>query len=243
MSSKNINKTPVSFDILSGLGQELHAPLQSLVKSSSKLITDYKTRDFEYIAYKDFKKIMATLEVMNRQLERCAQTTGRMMHLHQIKHQMISDRSDINEVLKAVLGIFDQQMKSGHIVVIPRLIQDLPKAAIGSIELHQVIYNILLNAIQAMPAGGKIKIRTVLNKADGIVQLFIEDEGVGIPPEHLTKVFEPFFTTKERGVEKNTGLGLSIVHAIIAAAKGKIDIRSSLRRGTVVRIDLPVFVK
>ena len=166
MAFKLKNTTPVSFDILSGLGQEIHAPLQSLVKSSSKLITDYKARDFEYIAYKDFKMIMSTLELMNRQLERCVQTTERMMDLHQIKHKTPSDRCDLNKVIEAALGLLKQQLKNLNIEAILRLTKTLPTVAIGNVECHQVIYNILLNAIQAMPAGGKIKIRTMFNKVD-----------------------------------------------------------------------------
>ena len=157
--------------------------------------------------------------------------------------QTPSDRCDLNKVIEAALGLLKQQLKNLNIEAILRLTKTLPTVAIGNVECHQVIYNILLNAIQAMPAGGKIKIRTMFNKVDKVMQLFVEDEGVGIPPEQLTKVFEPFFTTKERGVEKNTGLGLSIVHAIVTAAKGEIKIQSSLRQGTVVRIDLPVHLK
>ncbi len=241
MSPKDVKTSTVSFDILYGLGQELHAPLQSLVKSTSKLIADYQSRDFEYVAYKDFKKIMATLELMNKQLERCVQTTDRMIHLHQIQNRTSIKNSDINQVVKEVLGILDQQLKNGNIIVSLRLSKNLPRIALSDVEAHQVMYNIILNAVQAMPAGGKIKINTIFRTKDSAVSLVVEDEGVGIPPEHLTKVFEPFFTTKERGVEKNSGLGLSIVHAILAAARGNINIESSLRQGTVVCIQVPVY--
>ncbi len=243
MLSKINKKSSVSFDVLYGLGQELHAPLQSLVKSTSTLIAQNKAKDFEYITYKDFKKTMATLEQMNRQLERCAQTTERMIQLHQIKNKAATDNCKINDVVADVLDLLSQQLKNAKITVTPKLVKYLPKAAISNVALQQVVYNILLNAIQAMPAGGKIRIRTGWNGAKATVGLVIEDEGVGIPPEYLTKVFEPFFTTKERGIEKNSGLGLSIVHSIVTAAHGSIAIQSSLRQGTVVTIDIPVSLK
>lgn len=243
MSPKTDNTAPVSFDVLSGLGQELHAPLQSLVKSSSKLIADYKSRNFEYISYKDFRKIMTTIELMNRQLARCADTTNGMMELHRLKNRTASDTSKLNDVVGYVLGILRQQIAEANVKVVVKYARGLPVASIGNVECHQVAYNILLNAIQAMRAGGTIKIRTVFNKPRKMVALHVEDEGVGISPEHLNKVFEPFFTTKERGFEKNTGLGLSVVQAIVTAAKGEIDIDSSLRRGTTVRIELPITKK
>lgn len=243
MPAKNIAISPVSFDILSGLGQELNAPLQSLVKSSSKLLQDYKSRDFEYIAYKDFKYIMATLEVMNRQLVRCAQTTERMSQLHQIRSKVITKTSKINDVVVSVLDLLAQQLKDSKIQVTSRILKDLPAVAITNVEFHQIVYNIILNAIQAMPVGGKIKVRALWNRSKNMIQLIIEDNGVGIPPEYLERVFEPFFTTKARGVEKNSGLGLSIVHAMVRAVKGDIVIQSSLRQGTIVRIDLPVASK
>jgi len=240
MPSKNKPGPLASFDVLSGLAQELDAPLQSLVKSSQKLLDDYKSRDFEYIAYKDFKNIIATLEQMNRQLKRCRMTTEHMLHLSKGKGGVLSRPSDVNAAINEVTGLLDQQLKSAKDKVVMHLADNLPLAVIGKVELHQVIHNVLINAIQAMPAGGKIKIRTGLDKDRNMVAINVEDEGVGITSEHLSKVFEPFFTTKERGVEKSTGLGLSIVYAIVHAAGGDIHIQSSLRKGTTVRIDLPV---
>ena len=229
-----------SFDVLSGLAQELDAPLQSLVKSSQKIVDDYKSRDFEYISYKDFKNIIATLEQINRQLKRCRLTTERMLHLSVPKERLSSQPSPVNEVINEVAGLLDQQMEAAKVKVILHLRKDLPLAGIGKVECHQVLYNVFINAIQAMPAGGKIKVRTDLDKSLNMVTIDVEDEGVGITPEHLSKIFEPFFTTKERGVEKSAGLGLSIVYAVVHAIGGDVHIQSSLRKGTLVHIDLPI---
>jgi signal transduction histidine kinase len=89
-----------------------------------------------------------------------------------------------------------------------------------------------------MPSGGTIKVKTLLK--NGMIGIDVADDGIGITPEHLSKVFEPFFTTKERGIDKSAGLGLSIIYAIIEACGGTIHIKSSLRRGTTVEIALPI---
>ena len=237
MSTKNNSKSIASFDVLSGLAFELNAPLKSISKSTKKIVDEYKTRDFEYISYKDFKGIISNLEQVNRQLERCCQTTERMIRLKKDKTGLLKETCGVNDIIQEILGLLDQQLTSAKIKVIVHLGVNLPLIRISQVDCHQIILNVLMNAIQAMPAGGKLKIKTVLNK--NMVDVHIEDEGIGITPEHLTKVFEPFFTTKERGFEKSSGLGLSIVYSIVHAIGGDIHIQSSLRKGTVVNIQFP----
>ena len=238
MPSQNEKNPLESFEVLAGLAQELDAPLQSVTKISQKLIDDYKSRDFEYVSYKDFKNILNTLEQIHRQLNRCCQTTGRMKQLSKLKER--SGMCQVNEVIGEIISLLEQQLEVAKTKVSIRLGLNLPLVAMGKVECHQVVHNVLINAIQAMPAGGKIKIRTGLDKNKNMVTIDIEDEGIGITPEHLSKVFEPFFTTKERGVEKNAGLGLSIVYSAVHVVGGDVHIQSSLRKGTSVHIDLPV---
>ncbi len=239
MPPKSKNRSIPSFDALSGLAQELDAPLKSLVKSSQKLVDDYKSRNFEYISYKDFSAIMKTLEQINRQLRRCSGTTERMIRLGKQGGRMALDSCDINAVAKEVVGLLGRQVEGLKIRISARLGQHLPMASLGVVECHQILHNVLVNAVQAMPAGGKIRLLTSFDKPRNLLAVIIEDEGIGITPEHLSKVFEPFFTTKERGFEKNTGLGLSVVYSLVHAAGGDIRIQSSLRKGTSVHIHIP----
>ncbi len=230
-----------NFITLSGLAQELDGPLRSMAKSTRKLIDEYKQRDFEYISYKDFSKIFAILEQVNRQLNRCSQATGRLLTLNTSdpKNSLVCD---INEVILENVGLLKQQMSATKIKPSLRLSKGLPLVRLGKVECHQVIHNVLVNAMQSMPAGGVLKIATALDKGNKTVALDVQDEGVGITPEHLSKVFEPFFTTHERGFEKSAGLGLFIAHFIMEKAGGSIHIKSSLRKGTLVQIDLPLAV-
>ncbi|MBF0572036.1 MAG: hypothetical protein HQL12_09235 [Candidatus Omnitrophica bacterium] len=230
-----------SFTVISGLAHELDSPLKSILALTRKLINDYKNRDFEFVSYKDFKVIISTLEQLDRQLEHCSQTTSRMLFVGKRHARLGENICQVNTVIKNVAGDLTQQLKSARIKLVIRLAKDLPLAAVGPVECHQIIHNVLINAIQAMPGGGKIKIRTFLNKEHSNIGIDVVDEGIGIAPDHLPKVFEPFFTTKERGVDKNAGLGLSIIYSIINAVGGTVNIKSSLRKGTAVHVTLPVF--
>jgi two-component system NtrC family sensor kinase len=230
-----------SFTIISGLAHELDSPLKSILERTQKLINDYKNRDFEFISYKDFKVIISTLEQIEHMLEHCSRTTSRMLYVGKRYARLEANNCQINAVIKNVIGDLSQQLKSSRIKLVSRLGKQVPLATVGPVECHQIIHNVIINAIQAMPAGGIIKVRTFLDKTDGFIGIDVTDEGVGITPDHLSKVFEPFFTTKERGIDKSAGLGLSIIHSIINAVGGSIHIKSSLRKGTTIQISLPVY--
>jgi signal transduction histidine kinase len=233
--------SPDSFTVISGLAHELDSPLKSILARTQKLINDYKNRDFEFISYKDFNALISTLEVLERQLEHCSQTTSRMLYVGKRHARLEEDNCQINVVIKNVLGDISRQLKSARIKLVPRLQKLLPLVAVGPVECHQIIHNVIINAIQAMPSGGTIRLKTFMDKTRTFVNIHVTDDGVGITPDHLPKVFEPFFTTKERGIDKNAGIGLSIIYSIINAAGGSIHIKSSLRKGTTVQISLPVY--
>ena len=237
---KSISQPSDSFTVISGLAHKLDSPLKSILTRTQKLIHDYKNRDFEFISYKDFKVIISTLEQLERQLEHCSQTTSRMLYVGKRHARLEQDNCQVNEVIKSVVGNLSHQLKSARIKLVSRLAKQLPLVTVGPIECHQIIHNVIINSIQAMPGGGVIRVRTFLNKRQGLIAIYVTDEGVGITPDHLSRVFEPFFTTKERGIEKNSGLGLSIIHSIINAVGGSVHIKSSLRKGTTVQISLPV---
>ena len=230
-----------SFTVISGLAHELDSPLKSILARTKKLIGDYKSRDFEFISFKDFKVIIATLEQLERQLEHCSQTTSRMLYVGKRLSRLEENNCQINDVIKNAVGELSQQLKNARVKIVLRLGKELPLATVGPIESHQVIHNVIINAIQAMPGGGNIKVRTFLDKARAFIGIDVADEGVGITPDHLSKVFEPFFTTKERGIDKSSGLGLSIIYSIINSVGGTVHIKSSLRKGTTVQIFLPVY--
>jgi signal transduction histidine kinase len=152
---------------------------------------------------------------------------------------------DINKIIDASLLLVENQINLENIGLTKNFDPDLPPVLADFDKIQQVLINIILNAIQAMPEGGNLTITTSVAKnvliEDAIkdtVRIDIKDTGIGIPKENLKKLFTPFFTTKEKG--KGVGLGLSVVHGIIGKHKGKIEVESEQDVGTTFSIYLEV---
>jgi hypothetical protein len=118
-----------------------------------------------------------------------------------------------------------------------RVPEDLPRILVDSNQLSQVLMNLLINAAEATPGGGRITISARPLASANSIEICVSDTGCGIPPDILPHVFEPFFTTKGG---KGTGLGLSISETYVRRNKGDIRIDSVLKQGTTVTITLPI---
>ncbi|WNJ16888.1 ATP-binding protein [Pontibacter sp. G13] len=142
-------------------------------------------------------------------------------------------RFDVHSGLDSTLALLKSSL--GHIEVIKDY-QEIPDIEGFPGKINQVFMNVLSNAIQAMPEGGTIAIRT--RRTEEAVTVSIQDQGMGIPEEVKDRIFEPFFTTKDVG--EGTGLGLSICHGIMEQHGGSIDIKSQIGQGTEVILTLPL---
>lgn len=224
-----------------GTTREIQQPLKGLMDRSQSLIDKYKDRHFEYIGYKEFNDIMKTLQTMNDQMRYCYDTTDRIVSLNRRRAKLEERHCSVNSMIREAVNMLKHSLEVSDITLKLRLSSRLPHVAIGPLEMSQVIDNVLTNAIQSLPSGGgKIQITTKYQKALNFVRIDYRDDGVGIPKEVLDHVFEPFFTTKPRGLEKSSGLGLSIVYSIVKTHQGEITIKSDFRKGTFVTILLPV---
>ncbi|MFC1502472.1 nitrogen regulation protein NR(II) [bacterium] len=143
---------------------------------------------------------------------------------------------DVNKVLDTVLNQMDEDLKQSKISLQRELCQTLPFVRVDMDRLSQVFINIVLNAKQAMPEGGTLRVSTALDTAKRIISIDIADSGIGMNQETLEKIVNPFFSTREEG----TGLGLTISEKIVDAHGGKIHIKSKLHQGTSISIELPV---
>jgi two-component system NtrC family sensor kinase len=147
--------------------------------------------------------------------------------------------TDVNLVLKRTLELRAYELKVSNIDVSTELTEDLPETMADPHQLQQVFLNLIVNAEQAMiDAHGKGLLRLSTRSEAGKLLIFFSDDGPGIPRENLRRIFEPFFTTKTVG--KGTGLGLSICQGIIGEHGGRIDVVSTVGRGTTFIIELPV---
>jgi PAS domain S-box-containing protein len=143
-------------------------------------------------------------------------------------------RVDLSKIIKEILSLVEYKLKKMNIEVELNFSQNSIVWANGE-RLQQVFVNLILNAIDAMPNGGKLAIELSQNRSEAIIK--IKDTGVGIKKEHLPHIFDPFFTTK--GLGKGTGLGLSISYAIIREHEGQILVDSEVGKGTTFIIKIP----
>jgi two-component system, NtrC family, sensor kinase len=145
-------------------------------------------------------------------------------------------RVNVNQVVREALSLLETRCVTAGIEVELDLDAELPSISADPAQINQVIVNLVVNALQAMPSGGVLELRT---GADGNeIILEVADTGPGMPPEILQQVFVPFFTTKDVG--QGTGLGLPVVHGIISAHEGKIQVQSKAGVGTRIEIRLPM---
>lgn len=145
----------------------------------------------------------------------------------------------INDVVRQALVFCEHVIKRSEAEVTLRLGDDLPRVYAIRAQLHQVLINLVTNAVHALPqAGGQVMLSTELVDAGRAVQLRVTDSGVGIATLDRGRVFEPFFTTKKDG--KGTGLGLSIVKNIVEGHGGSVTFESQVGQGTTFFITLPV---
>jgi signal transduction histidine kinase len=146
----------------------------------------------------------------------------------------------VTEEIKKTIELTEPLLRRLRVEVVPEF-HPVPVIFADRQQLRQVFLNLFTNAGDAMPTGGRLIPRVrpgELPPARSAVVIEVEDTGVGIPPEHISKVTEPFFTTKEDG--KGTGLGLAICRRIVQEHHGKLEIESQAGKGTRVRITLPV---
>jgi signal transduction histidine kinase len=139
----------------------------------------------------------------------------------------------VAQAVESTLAVLRDSLDRLGIAVEVAMEEPLPPVAGSLSELEQVLLNLLTNAREAMPGGGKIDLRA--RPVPGGLEITIADTGIGIPPELLARVQEPFFTTKERG----SGLGLAICRSVVWGMGGKLYLESEPGRGTCVRVFLP----
>ncbi len=142
---------------------------------------------------------------------------------------------DLHEIVEAALRILGASLGESA-----RVVRDYGEGTLRlrcrPMQLGQVLMNVLVNASQATGPSGTITVRTGRSGPEAWVE--IEDNGEGIPTDHLNRLFDPFFTTREAGV--GTGLGLSIAHGIVQSHGGRIEVRTRLGSGSTFRIVLPL---
>ena len=145
---------------------------------------------------------------------------------------------DINDIITNSLYLIRNQALINNVKISTELSDQLPGIVADGSQIQEILLNIILNAMDAMPEGGKLHVTSDTTENNRFVQIKVSDTGCGISPKNLDKVFDPFFTTK--GAGKGTGLGLAVAYDVIEKHLGKIKMESEVGKSTTCIIDLPV---
>ena len=149
---------------------------------------------------------------------------------------------DLAALVEEVLVLTDKDLRKHHVQVETK-IQSRPRVAVIPGQIEQILLNLIINARQAMPRGGRLRleVRTQARMAE----IRVSDTGVGIPPDQLRLIFEPFYTTKEPDEHGHggTGLGLSVCRQIIEQHQGRIRVESVVGKGSTFTVKLPMRIQ
>jgi two-component system NtrC family sensor kinase len=180
----------------------------------------------------------AIIEKIVKQTFRASEIVNNLLNFSRTSATEVVD-IDVNRVVEETLSLVAHPLKTSQIQVVRQLGETLPAVRGSANKLQQVFLNLFLNARDAMPGGGMLEVRTMAH--NGSVEVEIVDTGAGIAREHIHRIFDPFFTTKASG--RGTGLGLSVSYGIIKEHSGKIDVRSTVGKGTSFHVELPAVRK
>jgi signal transduction histidine kinase len=172
-------------------------------------------------------------DLAKNELERLMKTSQRMLDFYRpgaVKMEQV----DVLELLQHVLSLTSQQLNQRHIDVKTDLPESLPLIFAVSSQIQQIFFNLVLNALDAMPAGGELRITA--RALENGVEITFHDTGPGIPENHRNDIFEPFFSTKDGG----TGLGLTVSYNIVTAHGGTLDLVNGHESGACFRLFLPM---
>lgn len=181
------------------------------------------------------------LEVAQNELERIARIITRMRDFYRPARAEL-EPTDVNTLINETVEFTNTHLRHGHVAIVTELAPNLPPLIAHADQIRQVFLNLMLNACDAMPDGGTLRVvtectPTSLNNPNAAqITVRVSDTGTGIAPEHIARIFEPFYTTKPQG----TGLGLAISAHIVTQHGGHLTVDSAIGAGSTFTIQLPV---
>ena len=222
--------------LAAGVAHEINTPLASIALRAESLLK--AAEDPRLVAVDSFKNFPRYLKTIDEEIFRCKKIIGGLLDFSRVRPPEVRE-TDINNIAEKAADLVGHQMKLKQITVAVSLDPDLPLVQADDGQIRQALVALLMNALDATAAGGRVEVATQRGPGDAIT-LSVADTGAGIPPETLDKIFSPFFTTKPVG--QGTGLGLAICHGIVTSHGGDIRVESELAKGTRVSIILPTRV-
>ncbi len=212
--------------LAAGVAHGLNNPLATILLYSDILLRECPADDPR----------RSDLEMIVNETRRCKGIVSSLLDFAR-QNQVAARPTDINALITALIETERRRERAIGIEVTLDLDSALPIIQADPEQIREVLANLIANALDAMPQGGRLTLRTRCKPA-GMITIEVEDTGVGIPPQHLSRLFTPFFTTKPPGT--GTGLGLAIAYGIIKMHRGQIYARSQIGQGTTFVVQLPL---
>ena len=211
--------------LASGIAHEVNTPLTGISSYTQLLLESRSPQDPEY----------PILRTIAQQTQRAAGIASSLLNF---ARQADGDYHAIDPSAMAAetLQLFEPHLRGKRIELRKEIEEPLPTIQGNRGRLQQVLMNLLLNAVDAMPAGGIVTVRA--SSSGGRIRIQVGDTGIGIAPEHLEKIYDPFYTTKPRG--QGTGLGLSVSYGIVKEHAGTLSAESTPGEGSRFTISLPI---
>ena len=221
--------------LAAGVAHELNNPLTAVVGFAQMIAEKLKSSRPANWNDSEYERALQALENLVQGAHRARDIVGSLLRFARATKPDARSLIDINQTLCDAFVFTEHLLLRNGIVLEKRLAPELPPVWGNAARLQHVFTNLLINAQQATPSGGTVRVITERADEPKGVWVHVEDTGEGIPPEALEKIFEPFYTRKEQG----TGLGLSIAKQIIEEHGGEIRVASELGKGARFSVFLP----
>jgi PAS domain S-box-containing protein len=212
--------------LAAGVAHEVNTPLTGVSSYTQMLLGMLPETDPKH----------ALLQKVRRQADRASDIVNNLLNFSRTGGATEFTELSINQVMDDTLQLLEPQLRHSQIEIVRAYDPNLPLAYGNAVKLQQIFTNLILNARDAIPEGGRITLFTASTDEETIV-IEIADTGMGIAPENVAKIYDPFYTTK--GVGRGTGLGLAVSYGIVQEHSGHIAVESMPGKGTTFRITLP----
>jgi two-component system, NtrC family, sensor kinase len=213
--------------LTSGIAHEINNPINNISLNVESLIESHETMD-------PVERLQLYQEILD-QAERAGDTVKNLLEFSRANHPRLEEVR-VDEVVDKTARLIQNELKIHKVRFSKEIRGPLPSLRLDKGGLQQVLVNLFLNSVQAMPNGGELKVS--LEEVRQGIKIEVTDTGEGIPAENLDRIFDPFFTTKKEG--EGTGLGLSVSYSIVKKHGGSMEVRSERGAGTTFSIHLPV---
>ena len=212
--------------LAAGVAHEVNTPLTGVSSYTQMLLGMIPETDPKH----------ALLLKVQRQTERASNIAGNLLNFSRTGNGTEFTELNVNKILDDTLQLLEPQLRKSRVEVVKNYAETSPKIYANAGKLQQIFTNLILNARDAMFAGGIITLTTKISD-DSTVIIEVADTGEGIETENLSKIYDPFFTTK--GVGSGTGLGLAVTYGIVQEHSGTIEAISEVGAGTIFHLEFP----